>query len=90
MEIEYLKAHNGSRKGDVLNVIEGLANDLIGRKIARPVPSSAELELVKQKVLLDRQAKQIKKLKARLDSQPGAKQQTNVSNKMMNEATKTK
>lgn len=90
MEIEYLKPHNGSRKGDVLNVVEGLANDLIGRKIAMPAPSSADLELIKQKVILARQAKQIKALKARLDAQSETKQQTNVSNKMMEEATKGK
>ena len=64
MLVEFLKPWQGSKVGDVLDIVESFAtHDLIPRGIVKPVNTTADQELIAQKKKIKEQAAKITQLK---------------------------
>ena len=64
MLVEFLKPWQGSKVGDVLDIVESFAtHDLIPRGIAKAAKTTADQELIAQKKKIKEQAAEIAKLK---------------------------
>ena len=64
MLVEFLKPWQGSKVGDVLDIVDSFVQgDLIPRGIAKPVNTTADQELIEQKKKIKEQAAKITQLK---------------------------